>query len=854
MRTLFFLAGLLGVLVFSGCGEPKGDVLNPGLEKNVTARFDELGMLHLDCRSDRDCAAALGYFHARDRFWQMDVRRRFATGRLSSMVGELVLDQADVGNRQLFADREGNFAEERLMEFADEETRELMEAYAQGVNAWLADMREGKNGAKLPRQYDDPLIIDTNIPDWRPEDSFATVLALVNDLTNDSSDQIERGMLHAALEGMPEVYEDFYGVKPLTEATVLDDYPCPDLSRSARRAARDIPRRPHSLTPELLPLFEKALEKARAFKLLRADVENGPEAFGSNNWAVARDLAAGDVAYLSNDPHLAHTQPATWYMAHLDATRGGGAKVAGQTFAGLPWVIIGQNEHIAWGATTTYFDFTDVYIEELSDDGEGVMFKGEKVPFITKELDFEIAGGETRKRTLRWVPHHGPVLSIDRDEGRAITFRWTAHELSTDANVLTKLAKAKTTEEAREALSGFTTIGQNWVVADREGTIGWFPYNRLPVRPWADTYNPNLPLPGDGSAEWENYIPLEALPQLISKSGYVATANNTMTDHLLDGDPTNDCPGIVLQSSSAVGYRQERIRNELDRLAGEHTRETMAALIRDTHSLVGEELKPAILAAVEAEELSPEAEKVRDALAAWQLKCPTGLDGLLPSSDVTSDAEERANAVGCTAMHVALNYIHKAHIGDEQSAWGLGREPSLAVTIRALARPSELERAEGYWDDVRTEDVVESRSEIVARALHEAGAFLSQRLGSDSNGWAWGRIHTITTATDLFSMLAIETYDGRTFANQGGLYTVDVAAPDYERNYINRHGASTRFQCELSDERVDCTYQIPGGQVDDDESPHFEDLMERYLRGEPAPIVLDHDELKEASTLVLSKP
>lgn len=851
MRTLFLFIGLFGLFILTGCGEPKGEVLIPGLEKNVTARFDELGMLHLECRSDRDCAAALGYFHARDRFWQMDVRRRFATGRLSSMVGELVLDQSDVGTRQLFSDREGNFAEEKLMEFADEETRALMEAYAEGVNAWLDDMREGRNGAKLPRQYSDALIADATIPPWQPSDSFATVLALINDLTNDSAAEISRGRAYAILADTPEIYEDFYGVKPLSDATVIDDYQCPDLSRAARRTRRDVPS---PINQGTLPLLDEALETARSFSLLRPELELGPEVMGSNNWAVARDLAAGDVAYLSNDPHLGHTQPATWYMAHLDASKGDGAKIAGQTFAGLPWVIIGQNEHIAWGATTTYFDFTDVYIEELSSDGEGVMFKGEKVPFITKEIEFTIAGGETRTRTLQWVPHHGPVLSIDRDAGQAVTFRWTAHELSSDANVLTKLAKATTTEEAREALSGFTTIGQNWVVADREGTIGWFPYNRLPLRPWAESYMPNRPLPGDGSAEWDGYIPLEALPQLISKSGYVATANNTMTDHLLDGDPTNDCPGMVLQTASAVGYRQERIRAEIERLAGEHTRETMAALIRDTHSLVGAELKPAIVAAVEGETLSEEAAKVRDAIAAWELECPTGLDGILPSDSVTSDAAIRANAVGCTAMHAALNYIHQAHVGDDVEVLGLNRAPSLAVTIRALARPDEIEHEDGYWDDLRTEDVTETRGEIVASALHEAGAFLSQRLGADVNRWAWGRIHTIKTRTDLFSTLAIETYDGSRFANQGGLYTVDVAAPNYNREYANEHGASTRFQCELSDERVDCTYQIPGGQVDDDQSPHFEDLMERYLRGEAAPIVLDHEALEEATSVVLSKP
>src|SRR5690606_6219506 len=105
---------------------------------------------------------------------------------------------------------------------------------------------------------------------------------------------------------------------------------------------------------------------------------------------------------------------------------------AGQSFAGLPWIIIGQNEQIAWGATTTYFDFTDVYVEELTPAGDGVMFEGAEVPFVERECTFEVAGEGTRTETLRWVPHHGPLLSIDTEAGTALSMRWTAQELSTD--------------------------------------------------------------------------------------------------------------------------------------------------------------------------------------------------------------------------------------------------------------------------------------------------------------------------------------------------------------------------------------------------------------------------------------
>jgi penicillin amidase len=209
---------------------------------------------------------------------------------------------------------------------------------------------------------------------------------------------------------------------------------------------------------------------------------------GSNNWVVGPSQTSGGAALLSNDPHLALTNPSIWYLVHLHVPAGEGVgdglNVAGVSLAGLPGVVIGQNEHVAWGMTTTYFDQTDVYLETLSPDGEGVMFNGEVVPFIKKTYSYEVFGqAEPTVDERLYVPHHGPVLAIDREAGTAVSFRWTGQEASTDANFLLGLARAKTLADVKTAMRNVTTIGQNVVAIDRDGNIGWFPYNHVPRAP-----------------------------------------------------------------------------------------------------------------------------------------------------------------------------------------------------------------------------------------------------------------------------------------------------------------------------------------------------------------------------------
>jgi len=809
----------------------------PGLSATTTVYFDDMGVPHIECATDADCTAALGYVHARDRFAQMDLRRRVTTGRLGQLVGELAFD-VDRANRTVFSTRDGVAIEDALVASATPETLALLQAYSDGVNAWLADLDAGRNDAVLQDEYGFALVDATNIPPWEPQDSLATVVALVNSLTNDSARELRLGEYEAAVAA--DVFHELYGPWLITESNIIDDYTGPGDTKSdvdpiadtARYIARSLP----------------ALREARATANALYGMDDALVADrGSNNWVVGPSQTASGNALLANDPHLGLSNPSLWYMAHMDAvTNGEGTlQVAGQSFAGLPWIVIGQNADIAWGATNTNYDFTDVYEETLSEDGTGVIFDGEVVPFAETEFTFEFSDAEDRTETLLFVPHHGPVLSIDRDAGVAYTLRWTGNDLSTDVNFLTELQGATDIDEARTALRNITSIGQNWVVIDRAGSIGWFPYNTVPVRPWASlSLDSWTPLPGDGTAEWDGYFAYEDLPQALNPdAGYLATANNDMTGAHVDGDPTND-GWPLLQSRVAPGYRHARIVERLEADAGAHTPETMASTIADTVSLAALDVIPLfqdVLA--ERDDLPAGIVAKLDELAAWDGTCPTGIDGISLDDADSTDAEEAAASRACAIFHVMLVELHAAMFGDEVEAEVLPGWPDISVTVRWFVRPETFTSGTNWVDDTRT-DATETADELVVASLQSALDILTETLGEDVDAWRWGRIHTLTLRADLFADFGVPTYNNGPVPNDGGLWTVDVANPSFDRaredgTYDHRSGASTRWICEASADAVDCSYQLPGGQRHFRDSDNYEDGFTKWLRNEPTAMITD---------------
>jgi penicillin amidase len=791
----------------------------------VKARFDNAGILHLTCQTDGDCIAAQGYFHGANRFLQMDLNRRFPQGRLGERVGSFARE-FDQGNRMIIATQTGERIEERMLEAADEPTRLALDAYTRGVNAWLGDMRAERNDAKLSEEYDYPVIHKDTIDDWVQTDSLVCTLLLVKSLTDTSGQELRWGALTEALP--LDIGQDLLNMEPAYHASILPHEP---MSQKAL-----LPtgwwQRQHVDTEALMRTAQHAIP---------ISIFSDGASTGSNNWVVSPARSADGVALFSNDPHLRLNNPPYWYLIHLDSkTEGTGTlNVMGASFPGLPGVVIGRNEHIAWGMTTTYFDATDVYLETLSPDGTGVMYNGDVIPFLERTFEFKYADVPTETYVAKYVPHHGPVLAIDEEAGTALSMRWTGQDTDTDANYLMAIARASSVDEAQVALKNLTAIGQNVVVADVDGNIGWFPYNRLPQRPWASIYPPWLPIPGTGEAEWGPWIDYDRLPQSKNpEAGYIATANNDMTGASFDGNPTNDGHDTI-QVFLAPGYRAGRIAQRLE-ASTNHNLATMESILADTHSLFGEDVRSTLLREVDTA-LSEAGRQAYDALMAWQFGCPTGLDGLdSQTAAPVADAVQIRESVGCTVFHALIGRVVDSAFTDELTAADVQWQPGMKPLARLLNRPESMTYGQQFWDDVTTEEETESRVTIVTRALNETGDWLRENLGPNTDDWLWGRIHQVTLLAPLFSDAGINDFNYGPFANDGGLYTVDVANPVgmQEQKYIQTAGPSMRFTCAMT-RPPNCTIQLPGGQRHLRADPAYSNFLPGWLTNTSVPLNLD---------------
>jgi penicillin amidase len=818
-----------------------------GNTADVRVDTDALGMLHVRCEVDSDCVAAQGYYHAAHRFSQMDINRRFAQGKLSELVGTVTIE-TDKEQRGRLTTRDGQSIAAQIYAGSSPATRALFDAYTRGVNAFIDDLKNSRNGAKLQDEYDFPLINKARIDPWTPVDSAAVTLLLIDDLTNSAESELGSAAQMANLPA--DLAYDLYAPLPAEQSNVLGaTNGTPPGQTTTLRTPWWRFEPAHARLVNFAPVLLAAAEKY-------GEVEQAP--VGSNNWVIGPAQTQDGAALLSNDPHLSLTNPSIWYLVHLHSSQADSPlNVAGVSLAGLPGVVIGQNEDIAWGMTTTYFDQTDVYLETLSPDGNGVLLDGEVVPFITRTHEFEVFGQDAVTTDERlYVPHHGPVLAIDREAGTAVSFRWTGQEASTDADFLFTLARATNADEARTALRNLTTIGQNVVVIDRGGNFGWFPYNHVPTRPWASPERtPWLPVPGDGTAEWGPYVPYDDLPQALNPaSGYIATANNDMTGHLADGDATND-DQAALQAFPADGFRHGRIMQRLEADSGRHTLLSQESIVNDVYVLIAARILPTLLTDLDGAvvELTPNGQKVLDALATWDYRCLTGLEDAAPDSAPAADAGVLASAVGCTAFHVLFDQLRTQVFNDELVAAGVegqrARTQALSVLVR---RSGDLARGEAYWDDVSTEDRLETRADTVVNGLNGAGERLVALLGEDSQAWLWGRVHTLTLVANLFDAAGVADFNHGPFANDGGLETVDVASPIGAGADVfeQRAGASMRFQCEAAAARpVQCRIQFPGGQQHFRDSAFYEHMVPKYLRGEGTDIALTSEAVDAASVV-----
>ncbi len=570
LRILLLLALLAGLALAAGYAWlrqslPQLDAILTlsGLKAPVEIVRDRHGVPHIYAGSVEDAQFALGFVHAQDRLWQMEMNRRIGAGRLSEVLGPATLD-ADKFLRTLGVRR----AAEATLENLSADAQSELDAYAAGVNAFLA-----QRSGPLPPEF---LFTGDSPEPWQSADSIAWGKMMAWDLGTNWRSELLR--LRLAKKLSTAQIGEFLPPYPGDAALELADYAA-------------------------------LYRQLDADKLAALALPGLAEAGASNNWVVAGSRSASAKPLLANDPHLGLTAPAVWYLAHLSAP---GYEVMGATLPGVPGVVLGRNRRIAWGFTNTGSDVQDLYIERVDGAGRVLSPQGWQ-KLATRTEIIKVKGGADVTLTVR-TSRHGPLISDNFNPAWsalppqfALALAWTAlraDDLSVQASG--GFARARNWREFLAAARDFHSPQQNMVYADTDGNIGFVAPGRVPVRKPENDLKGLAPAPGwDARYDWDGFIAFEDLPQSYNPaSGTVVTAN----DKIVPGNYPH-----FLTSEWAPPYRAARIRQLLGAIP-EHTRASFARIQADTVSPQVREILPLLL---EAKTGDAQSQQVLRELAKW---------------------------------------------------------------------------------------------------------------------------------------------------------------------------------------------------------------------------------------------
>jgi len=559
-----------------------------GIKARITIRRDERGIPYVEAQNDEDLYFGQGYAIASDRLWQMDLFRRTARGELAEVLtagpNNIALDQDKLHRTYGFTQAaEAEFAK------ASPQTRAVFEAYASGVNAYAASL----DPKSMPPEFQ---LLQYSFRPWTPIDS----LAIGNIFFEALSDTWRLDVMRQALSVLPA--EKRAGLLPETSPLDVLVY-----GKDSQSRAKSAQTKPEPVSPETLARL--AHNQAIANAALDRIGFYAEELAASNNWVVSGKRTVSGKPLLSNDPHLRSTAPSIWYMVHLSAP---GARVAGVGSAGLPGVIIGHNDHIAWGCTNVNPDVQDLYIEKFDPDNpkryqtptgwQDAVIRREEIKvrkgFASAEHDVV-----THEVT---VTRHGPI--IFEGEGKRYALRWTALEPSKNNRDVQQysLNRARNWKEFSQALESFPGPTQNIVYADVEGHIGYHAAGVIPIRKSGDG---SVPYDGSTDAgEWTSYIPTSKLPAVLDPpSGMIVTANQRIVG--------TDYP-YFLTHEWAPPYRARRIwdlLNEKPKLSTDDFRR----ILGDVYAIAGVSFAQEAIKALRPT-LKPEDEKLRATLDAFE--------------------------------------------------------------------------------------------------------------------------------------------------------------------------------------------------------------------------------------------
>ncbi|WP_170937094.1 MULTISPECIES: penicillin acylase family protein [Rhodomicrobium] len=794
-RIVIWLVALLIAIPVIGAGAgyvwwsralPKlaGDVQLKGLGADVRVVRDRHGVPHIFAKSLPDAARALGYLHSQDRFFQMDITRRVSEGRLAEIIGPrgLSLDRL---YRTLDLAGSGRASYAALAP----DVKAYLQAYADGVNSWLAE-----SGQALPVEY---TVLGFKPEPWRPEDSLVWGKAMAWKLSANWRQDASRARLAArvGLERAERMYPPKLPESPVTLK--------PELSSAVTRGA---------VFGASGPRFAKASDAMLDRLLALPSVGAG----ASNEWVISGARSITDKPLLANDPHLELNIPILWYLARITTPE---ITITGATAPGTPIVLLGQNEHIAWGSTTTDSDTQDLFVETETPDRAGTYQTPDGPQSIRSErIVIKVKGAgdvELNRRETR----HGPVISdaiADAQglgaDGTLISLAWTGFSTADrTAEAFYRINLAKTKDEFMAALQLYTAPAQNIVYADRAGNIGFVNAGAVPIRKTGDGRYPAEG--GSGASDWTGMIPFEGWPQLFNPpAGAIVNANNPVVD--------SDYP-YWFGRDQAAGYRAIRI---LERLSAKprHDLASMSSIQMDIQAAHARDLVPFLL------KLQPETPQERQAL------------DLLRSWDFTASRDRPEPLILDWWLRRMNEDLLDASLDSIAPSVG-GLNASVVVSI--LRDPAGFCDAEEAGADCML---------AVKSAFKQTLAELTDEYGTDVSDWRWGDEHVAEMENQVLDNVpGFRALFGVSFPSDGGFYSVNrgggLGKPEDNHPLVRRSGAGFRGVYDLADPSRS-RFIIATGQSGHPLSRFYADQLALYKAGESIRLNLTEDELSKANS------
>lgn len=755
-----------------------------GLQHPVEIIRDEHAVPHIFARSELDAYFALGYTHAQDRLWQMEFNLRVATGTLAEWFGESMLPvdrfQRSLGLADLIS---------RDFDQLDSDARAILAVYAEGVNAYRDAM------PVPPPEY---LLLAASPRVWKAQDSLLLLKQMAWQLSRNYWDELIHVVLRRHLSA--QEMDDLLPACP-------DDTPLPPLPDLEYLYA-------HLSRPVETILHHAALKPVAGM--------------GSNNWALTGSRTMSGKPILANDPHLKLTIPAPWYLAHISTPD---MNLVGATLPGIPALILGRNDFIAWAFTNTGADSQDLYLErsppehpEYYETPDGIAH----YEIHTETIKVRFAQDE--RVTIR-RSRHGPIIS-DSDEAiqsmlpdtgkLSLALNWTGlYPGDVTLQFFLKAARAASANALLDAARDYQAPLQNIVYADKSGVIGFIAAGRAPIRDAENDLQGRAPAPGwSVSYDWQGFIPFEQLPQEHAPaSDAIVTANHDITPE--------DYPHLIA-SDWVPPYRANRISALIDQQT-DHRLIDSQSIQLDIQSTVAERLLPLLL---KVQPHEPLAQTILNRLKQWDF-------------NMRSHAPEPLVFIEWTRQLASLLYQDKFNqltelIGDDNPEF----------LIRVLSNHDAQSRWCGQTMAAAAADLSDPCTPLIETALQITMTRLRDRYGANPDAWNWGEAHVAAARHPLLGkFLVLEQLANLVSPRDGGRDTVNFSGYFYdaeERVYVEEVAPNLRAIYDLADPESS-VFSLSSGQSGHFLSPYYKNLTAGWIAGHYFPIRTDYDAVKRTA-------